>query len=339
MNDMTDNLAPEVADSNDQVVGFGKYGVQVSVRDGIVRLTIRHSGSRLLPVGLFGRVVMTKMVRLALPGHVSTLVNGRAGLVFDNTSPGQSSRTVILDPCWPIDVREEARRQIDAALHHGGRAVSLQMSGVTAAVAGAVALMLVAAAFGSGAPRAAEPAAVPAEAARLSPTETEAMSSAALAAKAAEQGNGLEHGDALSKAYKIPLRAAAPGKPTLFVWSDPLCPHCRDFEQKVVGQLPQGIGLTFVPVSFKDGSRPLVSFVACGSSERDRAARWTNLMSATPSEDFTAQCKKGPEVADANTVLFARAGLTATPTLMKPDGSVFDGDRDSVSGILKWLAN
>ena len=96
--------------------------------------------------------------------------------------------------------------------------------------------------------------------------------------------------------------------------------------------------MTVIPVSFKHGSRPLVSYAACASSPADRAARWKNLMSEEPKGiDVTQQCETGPAVADANTSLFARAGLRATPTLMKPDGQMYEGDLQSAEAITNWL--
>lgn len=144
--------------------------------------------------------------------------------------------------------------------------------------------------------------------------------------------------EALTKASFITLRAAGAGGKSLVIWSDPLCPNCRDFDQKILAKLPNAVGVTIIPVSFKHGSRPLVSYAACAGTAPDRAARWKNLMSEEPKDlDVTQQCQAGPAVADGNTTLFARAGLTQTPTLMKPDGQMFDGDLRSAEAITTWL--
>lgn len=342
MNNMNQMTPIEPAGADHQAVGYGRYGVQVSILEGVLRLTLRHVGNRMAPIGLFGHVVLTKMVRLAQPGQFSgTLTNGRDGLIYDHQSAKGQTREVILDASWPINVREHARRLIDERVHGGNAAVSFRLSGVTAAVGGLAILLLVAAAVGTGKPSvASEPQAAP-EAALLTPAEIDAMSSAVVATKAVEEhGTGMERVAAFGQANRIQLRAAAAGRPALIVWSDPLCPNCRDFEQNVLAKLPANIGLTVVPVSFKEGSRPLVSYASCGTTDSQRAARWNNLMASKPNTDeFASQCKDGPGVADANSILFARAGLTATPTLMSTDGRVFAGDRNSVEAIATWLVN
>jgi TrbB protein len=166
------------------------------------------------------------------------------------------------------------------------------------------------------------------------------MSSATVAQAAADaQASFLPIKEAMSKASFITLRAPGAGGKTLVMWSDPLCPHCRDFEQKVLSKLPATIGVTVVPVSFKHGSRPLVSYAACASTGAERAARWKNLLSEQPTGiDVTQQCETGPAIADGNSTLFARAGLRSTPTLMKLDGQVFEGDQNSAEAVANWLA-
>lgn len=166
------------------------------------------------------------------------------------------------------------------------------------------------------------------------------MSSASVAQAAVDaQASAMPIREALAKASFITLRTAGAGGKSLIVWSDPLCPNCRDFDQKILAKLPTSLGVTVIPVSFKHGSRPLVSYAACASSPAARAERWKNLMSEEPKEiDVTQQCETGPAIADANTSLFARAGLRATPTLMKPDGQMFEGDLQSVEAITSWLS-
>jgi protein-disulfide isomerase len=173
----------------------------------------------------------------------------------------------------------------------------------------------------------------------MTSAEASGMSSAAVAQAAADaQTSTMPIKEALAKASYITLRAAGAGGKTLVLWSDPLCPNCRDFEQKILAKLPANLGVTVIPVSFKHGSRPLASYAACASAAADRAARWKNLMSEEPKDiDVTQQCETGPAIADANTALFARAGLRATPTLMKPDGQMFEGDLHSSDAITSWL--
>lgn len=243
------------------------------------------------------------------------------------------------------------RAEVDAALHRKAGGLSIHVRGKTATlVALFVAYTIVSGLSGAkqapiAAPRAAAPVAgvtaqqvAPAQ--QLTPSEDAGMSSAATAQAAADaQTSPLPLKEALSKASFITLRTPGAGAKTLVMWSDPLCPHCRDFEQKVLSKLPATIGVTIIPVSFKHGSRPLVSYAACASAAAERAARWKNLLSEQPTGiDVTQQCETGPAIADRNSALFARAGLRSTPTLMKPDGEVFEGDQHSAEAVANWLA-
>lgn len=318
----------------DNVVGHGRYGVEVTYSDGLARLTVRHVEHKYLPLALFGRTVLTRMVRLAHAGAFSsTLANTHAGLTWVNVVGAAPQTSVILGPEWPIDVRERVREELDAALHASG----IKWGGTAIAVA---AVLLLAALLGSGAPEKTGITSPAMPEPALTAEDDAAMSSANLASRAvAEKGTTMPTLEAIAQAEQIQLRPASPGKRQVILWSDPLCPNCRDFEQKVLAKLPSGVGVTIVPVAFKQGSRPLVSFATCGEGDADRAARWTDLMSAEPVGDFSRQCAAGPAAADRNSVLFARAGLVATPTLMTQDGQVFTGDVTSVADVTTWIVN
>lgn len=355
MNDMTkpaEQGAPIHAAIHAHPDGHGKYAPSVSYRDGMVTLSLRYVERPWLPLALFGRVIRTKMVRVGGVGvRETTLTNDSEGLLctirHDNSGIEKVS---LLGPEWPMALRETVRADLDAALHRTSRGVSFQIKSRTStAIAAFAVYALVAALAGSNQSSATAPGvasqqegatALQAPAApQLTPTEASGMSSAAVAQAAADaQASPMPIKEALGKASFITLRAAGAGGKNLIVWSDPLCPNCRDFDQKVLAKLPANLGVTVIPVSFKHGSRPLVSYAACAASAAERAARWKNLMSEEPQGiDVTQQCETGPAVADANTALFARAGLRATPTLMKPDGQMYEGDLHSADAITSWL--
>jgi len=333
--------------------GRGKYAASVSYNDGMVALSVRHVERPWLPIALFGRIIQTKLVRIG--GDVVrevSLMNDTNGLTCTVAhARGDVERNVLLGAEWPAPLREAVRADVDAALHGKPAGLSVHLRGKTATLAALfVAYAIVSGLSGAKQSQAAAPVvATPvagasaqqaAPAPQLTPSEDAGMSSAAVAQAAADaQTSVLPIKEALSKASFITLRAAGAGAKTLLMWSDPLCPHCRDFEQKVLSKLPATIGVTIIPVSFKHGSRPLLSYAACASTAAERAARWKNLLSEQPTGiDVTQQCETGPPIADGNSVLFARAGLRSTPTLMKPDGAVFEGDQHSADAVANWLA-
>jgi len=355
MNDMTKPAeqagAPVRGSTLAHPDGHGKYASSVSYGDGVITLSLRYVERPWLPLALFGRVIQTKMVRVAGAGiGQSTLGNDPEGLWCTIRRDGVATETVsLLGPEWPMALREAARADLDTALHGSSRGISIQLKSRTSTAIAAFALYaLVSAYAGSSQPRSTATTVAPQSAAtalqapavpQLTPTEAAGMSSAAVAQAAADaQENPLPTREALAKASFITLRAAGAGGKSLIIWSDPLCPNCRDFDQKLLTKLPANLGVTVIPVSFKHGSRPLVSYAACAASAADRAARWKNLMSEEPKGiDVTQQCETGPAIADSNTSLFARAGLRATPTLMKPDGQMYEGDLHSADAITSWL--
>ncbi|MEX5747588.1 hypothetical protein ACWV27_26045 (plasmid) [Massilia varians] len=329
----------------------GKYAASVSYHDGMVALTLRYVERPWLPLGLFGRVIQTRLVHLGGEGvREMSMVNDAQGLVCTVARPGGVERITLLGVEWPGALREAVRSELDASLHRKPRGLSLQFNRRTTVVAtlliGYAAIVNIS---GPNSAPATAPVGVssPAGAAEplttapvLSTIEADGMSSAAVAQAAVDrQASPMSVKEALSKASSIELRAPGAGGKGLIIWSDPLCPNCRDFDQKVLAKLPATVGLAVIPVSFKNGSRPLVSYASCASTAQERAARWANLMAETPKDlDLSQQCEAGPATADGNTVLFARVGLTQTPTLMKPDGQIFDGDLRSAEAIASWLA-
>lgn len=334
--------------------GRSKYAATVSYNDGVVALSVRYVEHAWLPLALFGRVIQTKLVRVAGDGiREMAVLNDEEGLSCSIARVGApSERITLLRPEWPVALRESVRAEFDSALHRQSGGITFNLRGKTAILAtlfvayamitGLSANRQMVAAPGAGpvAPISSAPATQAPVVSQLSPGEDAAMSSAAPAQAAADgQTTPMPIKEALSKASFITLRSASAGGKSLVIWSDPLCPHCRDFDQKLLAKLPATLGVTIIPVSFKHGSRPIVSYIACGATAADRAARWKNLMSEQPAGmDITQQCATGPAVADSNTALFARAGLRSTPTLMKADGQVFDGDLNSIEAVTSWLA-
>ena len=249
---------------------------------------------------------------------------------------------------WPMSMREAVRTDIDGALHKTSRGLSFKLNGRTAILAALlVAYAVIQGLSGVKQQYGAEPVENPLKLSatssaltQLTPIEAAGMSSAAIAQASAEgQENPMPIKEALGQASKITVRAVGPGGKSLIVWSDPLCPNCRDLEQKILPVLPANVGVTVIPVSFKHGSRPLVAYTACAPTATDAAERWKNLMSLQPTDmNIAAQCEYGASFADSNTSLFARAGLRATPTLMRSDGQVFAGDPHSAEEIASWVA-
>lgn len=336
--------------------GHGKYAPSVSYNSGMIILTLRYVERPWLPLTLFGRVIQTKVVRVGGSGvREATLMNDADGLWCSiRSDDATTERVTIMGAEWPVTLRETVRTEVDSSLHSSSGGISIRLKSRTSvAIALFAAYAIVSALAGNDQLQPVASDAVPWQASvspsqslhasgapQLSASEAAGMSSAAVAQAAADaQSSPMSTKEAFAKASFIALGAAGAGGKTLIIWSDPLCPNCRNFDQKVLAKLPPTLGVSVVPVSFKHGSRPLVSYAACAPQPAERAARWKNLMSDDPKGiDVTQQCETGPAIADTNTSLFARAGLRATPTLMKQDGQVYEGDLQSAEAITAWLS-
>jgi len=337
-------LKPYIAHQVEQVKpdGRSKYSPSIMLRDGVLTIAIRQVERKWLPMSIFGRVVLSKAVRLIGASTVEAILqNGSDGLVVISERGAGGTRTShsILGVEWPVDFREKVYDEITRQLHRPQSGFSASISGTGAiAIAAFAAYLIVAAIAGpkavAQAPIAQETITAPA----LSASEADAMTSSNFAQKAAATGPQLTPVAAAAQATPVNVRPAAAGGKGIVIWSDPLCPHCRDFEQKVLAKIPASIGVTVIPVSFKHGSRPLVANVLCAADAVTKIKRWGGLMAEQPIVDLGEQCSSGAVGADNNSALFARAGLNATPTIMKTNGSVFTGDKESVDSVVSWLS-
>lgn len=347
-----------------EVPAHGKYRVRIGRVAHSLTISVLHVDRKWMPFTLFGRTILTRVVPLLEGDGTDILLTPDEGLVRDVLHHVSGAETVhalpeamvknprnacasrvrktILGLEWPSTVRADAYAQIARVLRPSAARIAIQFNGLGAVIAASlVAVVIVGAMSGNTAPRQDLPSAAPAPAVEkpLSASEKRALSSEAFANDALQKGV-ISLPEAVAQANKIVLRPTPAGGKGIILWADPLCSNCRDFESTILPQVPQDVGVTVIPVAFKEGSRPLVSYVACGKDDADRAARWTGLMAPQPHGQIDQQCAAGPEVADRNTALFVRAGLVATPTIMRIDqgnARLFDGDRNSVAGIKDWM--
>lgn len=105
----------------------------------------------------------------------------------------------------------------------------------------------------------------------------------------------------------------------------------------MLDKLPAQIGVSIVPVAFKEGSRLLTSYILCGNGDADKTVRWMGLHEMEPTGEITHQCAQGPAMADQNTIAFSRTGLKNTPTLMTAAGVRFEGDVEDTAAVMSWV--
>lgn len=134
----------------------------------------------------------------------------------------------------------------------------------------------------------------------------------------------------------IELRKASQNAKTLVLFLDPLCTHCRDFE-KTVTALPKQLGLLVVPVAYQKGAKPYVAHTLC-SPPHEQASVWRQMMSADIMRlQPSSACDKGNQLADENSVVFARAGMQSTPSIiLQETGERYTSKDFSTDAVAAW---
>ncbi|ASX26921.1 thioredoxin fold domain-containing protein [Candidatus Williamhamiltonella defendens] len=106
---------------------------------------------------------------------------------------------------------------------------------------------------------------------------------------------------------------------TIYVFSDPLCPHCRDIEPTLEA-IGKKVNIEIFPVSLrgKKETADQVIPVLCASPEH-RQALWRSLFDE-PSLTSPASCDIGEKALAVNDKAFSAYGFRGTPQLISDDG-------------------
>ncbi len=143
---------------------------------------------------------------------------------------------------------------------------------------------------------------------------------------------------AMSGKYAVRLGKAKSGAP-LYVFEDPLCPHCQDFAP-TLSELAKQRPVYIFPVSVIGGaaSKALAAKVICGPTA-GREAIWNQALHGVLGSGVAptpADC--GIAGVTANDDIFAMMGLRFTPTVFDSAGRMLPPDQDmSATGIDRWL--
>ncbi|MBA5690541.1 DsbC family protein [Rugamonas apoptosis] len=139
---------------------------------------------------------------------------------------------------------------------------------------------------------------------------------------------------AKSGKFSVTLSKAPGG--TLYVFSDPLCPHCQRFENELA-ELGKTFTVHVFPVSAigGDASKSRNSHALCASGA-DRLALWTTIVA---SRDVAgADCTLGRAAADANDTIFAAMRFSGTPTIISGTGVIFpDNIPNNAASVSQWM--
>lgn len=145
------------------------------------------------------------------------------------------------------------------------------------------------------------------------------------------------------------------GGPDVYVFSDPLCPHCRDAEQLFEDLANEGLNVHVFPVTvitegYRSGRPDLyektlkeVKSLLCNRDEQ-RSKNWLQLMTRTPALTATKQeplqsCAAGNIALSTNNDMYHAIGLQGTPALINANGDIFSPeDVLSVPAVKKWAS-
>lgn len=175
-------------------------------------------------------------------------------------------------------------------------------------LAGASAILLLGSGGTSARPQAAAPAIAPAPAA-----------AAAGAERIPAEARASEQERAAVAALQGVIRMGAPGKP-FYVFTDPNCPYCRDFE-RTLQSVPPGFQPVIVPLGYKPGSAATSAAVLCSANP---ASEWRQAMLSQPSPSLKS-CDNGERQVRENMAVFESMRLNRTPTILTPGDFLVSG--------------
>jgi protein-disulfide isomerase len=112
-----------------------------------------------------------------------------------------------------------------------------------------------------------------------------------------------------------------PPKRTLYVYSDPNCPACKQFESHI-DDLAKDFSVYVLPVAYQDGSAKVAAQILCAT---DRKQKWIDTMThAKPGEPVAGdECARAYSGIKANMQAFDSLGFNSTPRVVSGSGYVF----------------
>nr|WP_172689283.1 thioredoxin fold domain-containing protein [Pseudomonas fluorescens]ARJ57885.1 putative TrbB protein [Pseudomonas fluorescens] len=121
-----------------------------------------------------------------------------------------------------------------------------------------------------------------------------------------------------TKAGKYAVQLSQGGKGTVFVFSDPSCPHCRNFEPELE-KLSADYTIQLFPVSVIGGpeSSTAIAQMLCAKPE-DRASYWKKIVKGDRID--AATCPEGEAAVAANDQIFRKLNFLGTPTVVNTSG-------------------
>lgn len=111
---------------------------------------------------------------------------------------------------------------------------------------------------------------------------------------------------------------------TLYVFSDPRCPHCRDLEPRLE-QLSKMYNVEIFPVSaFGQERSHAITAAVLTADKKSRAEKWAAAFNGGDyqalDEQNQGEQSNGAMLADANDAAFVKFGFIGTPTIVTDEG-------------------
>jgi len=109
------------------------------------------------------------------------------------------------------------------------------------------------------------------------------------------------------------------------MFSDPMCPACRQFEKWIAEDGYQTFSPLMLPIAILHGSREASASVLCST---DQANTWRAVIAgeSAPNAD-RGVCADGLAAVDRNNEIFTALGFTHTPTFVAMNGAILVGAR------------
>jgi len=140
----------------------------------------------------------------------------------------------------------------------------------------------------------------------------------------------------------------------IYVFADPLCPHCREAESVFENLAKEGMNIHVFPVSvISEGfisSQPDlyrktlkdVKSMLCSRDDK-RTAQWLSMMTQTPSLTSSVthpsdECAAGNTALTTNNAMYHALALEGTPAIISATGEIFPAEQTlTVPAVKKWV--
>lgn len=121
-----------------------------------------------------------------------------------------------------------------------------------------------------------------------------------------------------------------------YVFADPLCPSCKEFEPVLeqVALMP-GIEMHLFPVPLHKDARDMISGISCAADQTAKGTAWSLAINYERTSPF--DCESGKTAPDRSLAFYRSIGIKGTPSVINAAGEIHSGGFATAAEMVKFL--